>query len=145
MRRTIWLASVAAVGLASSAWADPFAGRSYSISVTPSTEARQGGARAFGEEISFRQGRLSAAAFAMYGFVPAGYSVSTDDSGRSRFHATLDGGERGSLVWSGTWTFGGFTGTLTWTRPDGDPVVYTVTGTVITNWYELDDDDVEDN
>jgi hypothetical protein len=145
MRRTIWLASVAAVGLASSAWADPFAGRSYTISATPNTEARQGGARSFGEEVSFRQGRLSAAAFAMYGFVPAGYTVTTDDTGKSSFHATLDGGERGSLVWSGTVNSGGFAGTLTWTRPDATPVVYTVTGTVITTWYELGEDDLVDN
>jgi hypothetical protein len=123
--------------VASAAWADPFAGRSYTVSATPNTEARQGGARPFGEEISFRQGRLSAAAFAMYGFVPAGYAVSTDSQGRTTFSATLDGGDRGTLVWTGTANSAGFSGSLVWTRPDGEPVVYSVSASQISVWYDI--------
>ena len=138
MRRSVWLAATVATGLVgSSAWADPFAGRSYTISVTPTTEARQGGARPFGEEVSFRQGRLSAAAFAMYGFVPAGYTLTTNDQGVTTFHATLDGGDRGTLVWTGTANSAGFSGILVWTRPDSTPVVYPASASQIASWYDL--------
>jgi hypothetical protein len=112
----------AAAAFASSS--DPFAG-AWEVTATPDQATAGDGVSAFGEEVLFHNGQFTAAALAMLGFEATSYHVETSD-GVTEFDATLVSSTRGTVEWSGRRTLTGFSGTLLWTKVDGDVHRYTL-------------------
>ena len=106
---------------------DPFEGE-WSVTATPDAQAAADGQGTFDEALLFHEGQFSAAVFAMFGFTPAQYAISTDN-GQTTFIAQLSSNDRGTLTWVGSETPSGFAGSLVWTRPDASETRYRLIGT----------------
>jgi hypothetical protein len=128
---------VSGVVLTSTVWAgetvpngdvvDPFHGE-WVMQATPDDLTASEGNSAFSEAVLFHNGEFSAAAFAMFGFSPAGYTVAAKEDGSVVFTATLTSTDRGTLTWTGHESPGGLTGKLEWVRPEGVTYRYEVLG-----------------
>lgn len=105
---------------------DPFLGE-WTVAVVPDQQSEGEGQAAFDEALLFHNGEFSAAAFAMFGFAPASYSVNAD-TGQYVFTATLVSSDRGTLTWTGQLASNGFTGQLVWDKQDGHVHHYVLTG-----------------
>lgn len=105
---------------------DPFRGE-WTFQVTPDEATANEGQNAFAEEVLFHNGEFSAAAFAMFGFVPAQYSLAKAD-GVTTFTAVLTSEDRGTLTWTGHLSTAGLTGELVWARPGGVNYRFTIAG-----------------
>ncbi len=105
----------------------PFDGE-WALTVTPDSAAASDGQDSFSEAVLFHNGEFSAAAFAMFGFSPAGYTIAEDD-GTYVFTAVLTSSDRGTLTWSGRGSSGGIAGSMLWARPDGVTYRYELLGT----------------
>lgn len=105
---------------------DPFRGE-WSLQVTPDVATASEGQSAFGEAVLFHNGEFSAAAFAMFGFAPASYSVA-DNNGLTVFTSVLSSEDRGTLTWTGHISATGMAGELVWARPGGVNYRFVVVG-----------------
>lgn len=123
--------------LSAPAWADtsqdnglpnPFDGE-WAFEVTPDALTASDGQSTFSESVLFHNGEFSAAAFAMFGFAPASFSLAATETGVITFTATLTSSDRGTLTWTGRPASGGVTGTLVWARPEGVTFRYELVGT----------------
>jgi hypothetical protein len=94
----------------------------WDVSVTPDASGLQAGKEAFDDEVLFESGHFMASACSKYGFAPADFAVNG-----SSFSTTLSGDE-GTIVWSGTMTAQGFSGSVVWTKPSGEVFSYTLSG-----------------
>ena len=106
---------------------DPFDGE-WAFEVTPDAFTAGEGQSTFNESVLFHNREFSAAAFAMFGFPPAVYTLSAADNGVIIFTATLSSSDRGSLTWTGRPSANGVVGELVWARPDGNNFRYQLVG-----------------
>jgi hypothetical protein len=106
---------------AEAAASDSFTGV-WDVSVTPDSTGVQAGKEAFDDEVLFESGHFTASACSKYGFAPADYTLAG-----STFTSTLTGDE-GTIVWSGTMNGTRFSGTVVWSKPDGQVYTYTLSG-----------------
>ncbi len=105
---------------------DPFVG-AWRVTATPNAAGATAGSDTFGEEVLFHNGQFSAGALAMLGFQETQYTTETVD-GVTTFSATLTSTDRGTLVWTGHLDGRTLTGSIVWTRPDGELTRYVITG-----------------
>lgn len=97
-------------------------GTTYSVTVGT-------GDSSWDDDLVFSGGTFRSTACDEYGFFAESYSAATVSQGIS-FESHGTSAEHGTSHWQGTLTGDTVTGTLTWTQPGQDPVVYPFEGSV---------------
>lgn len=99
----------------------------WAVQVTPDDATARAGKHEFRDTLFFEEdGSFSAEAFGPMGFAPAHADAGATDGS---FTCTTENESQGTVVWSGTRTEDGVTGTMVWTKPDGTVCRYTFSGT----------------
>lgn len=102
---------------------DAFSGV-WKVSVSPDDASQQAGKQPFDDLVLFEEGMMTASACASYGFAPATYNVAEDGLSFSTTMST--DGE--SIVWSGALSGDQFSGSVVWTKADGQSYRYVLAG-----------------
>jgi hypothetical protein len=111
---------------------DTFVGL-WSASMTPDDTASHAGQQAFNTKLDFANGQLTPELFSMLlGFSPADYTVSVDSNGKTVFKCTLQSDTKGTVVWNGSVGSDTLTGTIDWSKSDGNTYHYTFSCTKVT-------------
>ena len=97
-------------------------GTTYSVTVGT-------GDSSWSDDLVFASGRLHSTACDEYGFSAESYVATAEGQGTT-FESHGASAEHGSAHWQGTATGETISGTLTWTQPGQDPVVYPFEGRI---------------
>jgi hypothetical protein len=102
-------------------------GTRWSVTVTPDTAAKKAGEKPSKDTLIFKDGQLTSTACVKYGFAPSAYTA-TGTSTKASFQAEQTSAKEGKTSWSGHATEGTITGTMTWTKQNGQTLQYTFSG-----------------
>ena len=100
----------------------------WQIEADPDATAERGGRLNFEEYFIMESGVVTAQELSRLGFTPATATFGTDIDGSPTFTATLTSGSQGTVVVEGKLMGGRLTGSITWTRPDGNTYKYAYAG-----------------
>ncbi len=114
------------LGLASVARAKQvFEDTKWTVTVTPEEGSKE---KEFKDTLTFKGSKLSSVALAKKGFTPADYDENARPGGIGTFSAEQTSPSDGKAKWSGQVAATEMSGEMTWTKPDGSTVRYTVKG-----------------
>ena len=109
--------------------AQPFEGTKWKVTVTPDDQAANSGAKEFTTVVEFKGGKFTSTECAKAGFKPVEYKEEMAPGGlAASFTAEPKSDKQGAAKWRGDVTAGEMRGEMTWTKPDGTEVNYTIKG-----------------
>jgi hypothetical protein len=99
----------------------------WKVDVSPDDDARRSHAQEFHDVLTFHGDQFSSRELQKHGFDPCHYDEDTRIDGPAQFTAKVHSKNEGEADWHGTRDADQFTGTLVWTRANGDVLNYTFT------------------
>jgi hypothetical protein len=107
--------------------ADPLENQ-WNIKVMPDPQASGGGARAFDDVLTFKNGIFTSQALLKKGFKPVQADEDTRRFGPATFTAVQNSDTDGTAKWTGTAAAASISGDLIWTKKDGTMLNYSYSG-----------------
>jgi hypothetical protein len=107
--------------------ADPLENQ-WNIKVMPDPQASSGGARAFDDVLTFKNGIFTSQTLLKKGFKPVQADEDTRRFGPATFTAVQNSDTDGTAKWTGTVAAASISGDLIWTKKDGTILNYSYSG-----------------
>ena len=102
-------------------------GTTWQITITPDDAEKKVGEKASKDTLSFKGGQLTSTACVKYGFTHSAFTVGGTSTAPS-FQADQTSAKEGKMAWSGQVAGNAISGTVAWTKKNGQVLHYTFTG-----------------